>query len=265
MAFREQRQVRLKTIFNLLQQWRALLVIGVVFTLIPFFFAVILLSVTSLTDNGVPKVDYELVSKSGKATNARITGIETQSNISINNEHPAIISYEYMGDNGTATGIYRSLDPDKIDRMNIGDTINIKHLNGSSIILGLEPFAFPFGLFTAILIPFLCIGLIVLTILIVKVRGKIGLYQSGEVRDAELVSMSTKNGRYGHARGVIVNYQYKSVRGQSLLGESYTSDLSILGSKRQGDPIKIFVSPDDDTKSCLIQKIDQLRNNWRIE
>ncbi len=265
MAFREQRQVGLKTIFNLLQQWRALLIIGVVFTLIPFFFAVILTSVTSLTDSGVPEVDYDLVDKTGKVVNARITGIETQSNISINNEHPSVISYEYAGDNGSTTGSYRSLDPDKIDRMNIGDTINIKQLNGSSIILGLEPFAFPFGIFAAILIPFLCIGLIVLTILIVKVRGKISLYQSGEVRDAELVSMTTKNGRYGHAQGVIVNYQYKSAMGQSVLGESYTSDLSILGSKHQGDLIKIFVSPEDDTKSCLIQKIDQLRNNWRIE
>jgi hypothetical protein len=265
MAFREQREVGLKTIFNLLQQWRALLIIGVGFTLIPFFFAVILLSVNSLNDSGVPEVDYDQVSKNGKQVNARITGIETQSNITIDNEHPSIISYEYTGDNGSTTGIYRSLDPDKIDRMNIGDTINVKHLNGSSIILGLEPFALPFRLFAAILIPFLCVGLIVLTILVVKMRGKISLYRSGDVRDAELVSMSTKNGRYGHAQGVIVNYQYKSARGQSMLGESYTSDLSILGTKRQGDLIKIFVSPEDESKSCLIQKLDQLRNNWRIE
>lgn len=92
MNTREPRQVGLKTIFDLLKQRRTLFAVGLVFTLLPFAFGTILLFVSSLLGSDV---DYDLVNKNGKTTTATVTNIETQSNITINNEHPSIISYTY--------------------------------------------------------------------------------------------------------------------------------------------------------------------------
>lgn len=241
--------------------------VGLIFTLLPFAIGVILLLVTTLTDSDIPDADYGSVSSSGKLTTATITNIETQSNITINNEHPSIISYKYIKEAVEVNGIYRSLDPDKINRMNIGDTIQVKYLADSSMIVGLDPFRFPFDILLNILIPFLIIGLIMLGFLYVRVRNELILYKYGQVKDAELIAMTPKNGLpiSGIGQGITVNYQYKSTIGQSILGESFTSDYTILNSKRQGDIVKIFVSVDNETKSCLIPKLEEIRNNWKID
>ena len=264
---REPRQVGFKTILELLKQRRTLFTVGLIFTLIPFAFGAILILVATLIDSGIPDPDYDNVSKNGKLTSGTITDIDTQSNITINNEHPSLISYTYDSEGRAITGQYRSLDPDKISRMNIGDTIEVKYLADSSMIIGLEPFKFPYDLFLIILIPFLIIGLTMLSLLYLRVRNEISLYKYGDVKDAEIVSMTPKNGLPFSAigQGVTVHYQYKTTRGQSILGESFTNDYTVLNSKKQGDLIKIFVSVDNESKSCLISKLDQLRNNWKIE
>ncbi|HEV8515189.1 MAG TPA: DUF3592 domain-containing protein [Cyclobacteriaceae bacterium] len=264
---RESRQVGLKTIFDLVKQKRVHFTVGLVFTLIPFAFGAILLLVSTLTDSDLPDVDYDYVSKKGKLTNAILTDIETQSNITINNEHPSIISYKYNNEGKEIETQYRSLDPDRINRMNIGDTVKVKYLADSSIIVGLEPFEFPFDMFSKILIPFLIIGLTMLGLLYLRVRGEIDLYRHGEVKEAEVVSIILKNGLpiSGIGQGATVHYQYKTAQGQNMLGESFTSDYTILNNKKQGDLIKIFVSRDNELKSCLIPKLAQIRNNWKIE
>lgn len=262
---REPRQVGLKTIFDLVKQKRSLFYAGTLFTLIPFAFGAILLFVGMLIDSGLPDVDYDNVSKNGKLTKAIVTDIETQSNITINNEHPSIISYKYNGGKEIESQ-FRALDPDRINRMNIGDTIEVKYLAGSSIIVGLEPFEFPFGIFFKILIPLLIIGLIMLGLLYLRVRTGINLYRYGELKEAEIVSITIKNGLpiSGIGQGVTVHYQYKTTRGQRILGESFTRDYAVLNNK-QGDLIKIFVSAGNESKSCLISKLDQIRNNWKVD
>jgi hypothetical protein len=264
---REPRKVGLKTILDLVKQKRLHFTVGLIFTLIPFAIGAIFLLVTTLIDSDLPKVDYDSLNKSGKLTTATITDIETQSNITINNEHPSIISYKYNGDNKEIENQYRTLDPDRINRMNIGDTIEVKYLADTSIIVGLDPFEFPFHILFKILIPFLIIGLTLLGLLYLRIRSAINLYKHGEIKEAEIVSMTPKNGLpiSGIGQGVTVHYQYKTARGQSILGESFTSDYTVLNNKKQGDLIKIFVSSDNDSKSCLIPKLDQVRNNWKID
>jgi len=225
------------------------------------------LSIFTMIGSDVPKVDYEQVNKNGKSTTATITKIVTQQNVTINNEHPSIISYKYTNGNKEIETQYKALAPDQIRRMNVGDTIEVKYLSDSSIIPGLEPFEFPLALLWSILIPFLGIGLVLLIFLYLRVRNEIDLYRRGEVRDAEIISMTHTRGLpiSGFGQGITVHYQYNTTRGQSILGESFTNDYSMLNSKKQGDLVKIFVSSDDESKSCLISKIDQIRNNWKIE
>lgn len=261
------RPVGLKTIIDLLKPKRILLTLGVASTLMPLAAGTIFLSLVTMTDSDVPKVDYEQVNKNGKSTTATITKIASQQNVTINNEHPSIISYKYTNGSEEIETRYRALDVDKIRKLNVGDTIEVKYLSSSSIIPGLEPVEFALGLLLSILIPFLAIGLGLLISLYLSVRKKIGLYQYGEIRDAEIISMvPTKSLQIsGIVQGLTIHYQYNTTRGQSILGESFINDYSLLNSKKQGDFVKIFVSTDDESKSCLISKLDQVRNHWKIE
>ena len=65
---REQRQVGLKTIFDLLKQKPGHLIFATIFTLFPFLFGGFFVLIFSLNVSGSPEVDYELVNTNGTAT-----------------------------------------------------------------------------------------------------------------------------------------------------------------------------------------------------
>ena len=66
-------------------------------------------------------------------------------------------------------------------------------------------------------------------------------------------------------QGIIVHYQYQKSNGQKNFGESFTTDFSILGNKKKGDFLPIFISNESEDKSCIVPKLESLRNNWDIE
>lgn len=263
---REQRQVGLRTIFDLLKQKPGHLIFATVFTLIPFLFGGLFLLIISIAGSDSPEVDYELVKANGTTTQAIINNIEVQSNISINNEHPRVVSFSYQNENKLIDDKFRALDSIKVSRLGIGDTIQIKHYNGQTIIADLKPYSFPTDILILILTPILVIGLIALGLLYWRVKGQIDLFKNGTVKNADIVSMTPVSGLpiSGIGQRVKVHYQYLAANGQKLLGESATTDYSILTSKKQGDNIKIFVSPDKETESCVFSKLDEIRNDWKI-
>jgi hypothetical protein len=263
---REPRQVGLKTIFNLLKQKPGHLIFGTVFTMIPFLFGGLFLLIFSFAGSDSPEVDYELVDKNGSITQAKINNIEVQGNISINNEHPRVISYSYQSADKLIDDKFRVLDSVKVSRLEIGDTIQIKHYNGQTIILDLKPYAFPTDILLLVLTPILIIGLIALGLLYWRVKGQIELFKNGTVTNAEIVSMTPVSGLpiSGIGQRVNVHYQYLTTSGQKILGESTTTDYTILTSKKQGDIINIFVSSDNEKKSCVFSRLDEIRNNWKV-
>ena len=263
---RERRQVGLKTIFDLLKQKTGHLIFGTTFTMIPFLIGGIFLLVFSLTGSNIPKVDHDLIDKNGPIIHATISDIEIQNNISINSEHPRVISYLYKSGDKLIDDKFRTLDSAKTSRLSVGDTIQIKYYKGQTIITGLKPFAFPTDILSLILIPFLVIGLIALGLLYWRIKRQIDLFKNGNVINAEIVSMTPTSGLpiSGIGQKVIVHYQYQTANGQKRLGESTTTDYTILTSKTRGDNIKIFVSPENEAKSCVISRLDEIRNNWKI-
>lgn len=60
-----------------------------------------------------------------------------------------------------------------------------------------------------------------------------------------------------------VHYQYTTSNGHTLLGKSRTNDYTLVNG-RHGDTIKIFASPDDETKSCIIPHLEAAHNNWSL-
>ena len=256
------RPVSTKTIFDIIGRKPVLLVLSLIFTLIPFLVGSIFLFVFSILDTGVPKVDYERISRDGTMGKAVITDIEVQQNVTINNQHPAVITYRYQRDEKEIESKYETLNEYKVSKMNIGDTIAIKYIGNDSIIAALEPVSFPFEILMTIAFIFLSAGLVFLTLLVSYVRRHVTLYRHGIVREAKIISIGSFGPRL--RGGINVHYQYKTSRGELIPGQSITNDLTVIG-KKEDDVIKIFVSSDNETNSCLIQKLDVVRNNWKID
>lgn len=220
----------------------------------------------SSNGNETPTIDYELVSTKGEEKKAQITNIETEYNTTINGVHPATISYTYIENERAVNSKYRALEESKIEDWRIGREIEIKEFEGKSIIKGLEPFEFPVAPFLLPPVLFLLIGIPFLIYSLSHLRKELGLYKFGEVKQGQIVSMIPKSGLpiSNIGLGVIVHYEYE-INGRKTMGESLTNDLSILNDKRKGDFVPIFVSTDNLEKSCLVPKLESLRNDWKIE
>ncbi|MBO6497586.1 MAG: hypothetical protein JJ978_18610 [Roseivirga sp.] len=92
------------------------------------------------------------------------------------------------------------------------------------------------------------------------------LYRHGDLKQGMIVSMIPKSGLpFSNAgQGILVHYQYE-VNGEKLMGESKTSDFSIMSNNQKGDLIPIFVASNNPHKSCVVPKLEALRNNWGIK
>lgn len=240
--------------------------IGGLFTFIPLFIGLIFTIIFSAMGDDLPSVNYDNVSQNGVLTKATVTDIEIQENITINGDHPSIISYRYSVADKEFHSKYKILAPDRTRNINVRDSIDIKYLDSSSVIVGIEPFSFPFDIFVIATLPIFILGIIALVVLYVRVRKEIELFKHGKVNEAAIISMTPRNGfgLTGFGARVVVHYQYKTSRGQQILAKSMTTDFSILNNKRQGDMVKTFVSADNESNSTIFSKLDEVRNNWKI-
>lgn len=267
MIPQEPRPVRLKTVIEIINKKPLLLKMGAIFSIVGASLGTVFIIVIPLLgQNDVPEMDYKAISESGQTATATITGIETQYNLTINNQHPSILSYRYMTDGEFRESKFKTLSPDKVNRMHVGDSISIKHMNGKSIITSLEPFDFPFGLFFTLPIVFLLLGLPCVVLFVHQIRNEVRLMKFGIITDAEVIAITHKPGLplSKAGQGVKIHYQYRTMYDKTYLNDCFTSDLSYLNSLRQGDIIKIFVSPEDGSKSIIVSRLDSVRNNWNI-
>jgi hypothetical protein len=259
------RNVKFSTKVNILKRKPISMLIGFLSTIIPLFIVLVLLLIFSIAENDTPKIDYDLINKKGREITAVIIDIENQNNITINGVHPTIISYKYSKKGIKAK--YKTLSKSKTEEMKIGDKISIKEFKGNSIILGIKPYDFSLGFFFIIPIPFFLIGLPFLLVSITNLRRELKLYKYGKVMKGKIISMIPKSGLpvSNVGQGIIVHYEYKTINGKKIIGESFTTDFSILSDKRKDDFISIFVSLENEEKSCAVPKLESLRNNWNIE
>jgi hypothetical protein len=264
--FGEPRKVGFRTIVDLLKQKPNHLFVGGLLTAIPLFASLVILFIFSLMASDVPDVDYDLINQKGESAKAKITSIETRENVSINNQHPSVIHYRYSLSGKEVESSVEVLSPNRVSQLNVGDSVDIKHLAGNSIITGMESASLPLGVVVMALTPIFLIGLLVLLLLYLRVNREIKIYRYGDIRSAELISINTRSGILSprFRQNLIVHYQYKTTLGERILGEQETNDLSLLNDKKPGDTIKIFVLPNDESKSALIRKLDEVRNNWTI-
>lgn len=260
------RTVKFFTKFNLLRRKPFHLFFGTFFSFSPLLILAGIFLVFSSIEDDTPNVDYELINQKGKEITAEVTNIETQYNVTINSVHPTIISYKYKDNGREIQSKYMVLEERRIEQLDIGDDLVVIDLNGKSIVKGIEPFELFTPFFLLLPIPFLIIGLPFLVYAIYDYRKELKLYRHGRLSKGKIISMMPKSRllffRFG--QGIIVHYEFETRSGNAIIGESLTTDFSIISDKKKGDLVPIFVSNENESKSCIVPKRESLRNGWRI-
>ena len=261
------RKVTFSNLITLIKSRRPFSILGIVFVFSSLF--IILPSILFTTKSIIEpyeKYDFNIIEQNGTEQSAKITDLQPVNNVSINGKHPLRISYEYLEKGVTKSDKFQTMDLDKTNEMKIGSEIKIKNFENQTKIQNLEPFTFPLYLFYILPLIFFILGSIFSLIGLIPALRDYNLYKNGIVKEATLISMVPNSGLpiSGIGQSILINYYYEGRNGQKIFGKSKTSDFSIMVEKKVEDKIKVFVSENDETKSCLIPKLEALKNNWKI-
>lgn len=261
------REVIFSNIITLIKSRIPFSILGIIFIFSSVF---ILLPIVFVLSNSFlepyQKYNFERIEQNGTELNAKITNLKSINNVSINGENPLKISYEYSLNGSNKSDNFQTMDFEKINEMKIGNEIKIKAFENESKIQNLEPFSFPFYLFYFLPIIFFITGSIFSSIGLIPVWRDYNLYKNGFVKEGIIISLTPNSGLpfTNFGQSILINYYYSAKNGQKIFGKSKTTDFSIMIEKKAEDKIKLFVSENDETKSCVIPKLETMKNNWRI-
>lgn len=122
----------------------------------------------SFTRDYFDNYDHAAIDAKGKDLKATVSTLQTQYNMTVNEDfHPLIITYTFQDNGQVKSDKFKTLTgPDK-QVFKVGDTLNIKLYNGETMIKNLESYSFPYFMFYIIPlllllmgIPFLLMGLL---------------------------------------------------------------------------------------------------------
>lgn len=266
------RKVSWRILFSLLKSKRPFSIIGIIFPLIAIF---VILPLVFLLSKGVKRpcesYDFDKISKQGVEKKAVVTDIKTLYNVTVNGEHPNIVMFKYDNDGVSKADETETMAYIDTARFNIGKEIKILTYQNQAIVKDLEPYSFPFFILYIIPAIFFVLGTIFLLVALIPSLKTYKLYKEGVVKDAYIVSMTSGNGgfksrggRAGFNQNILINYYFLDEFKNKVFGKSTTDDLMILNEKKSGDTIKVFVSEKDLTQSCLVPRLEAMKNNWEI-
>lgn len=261
----EKRQVGLATLLKLVTDKKPFGMLGLLFTMISLL---ILLPVTLFLSSSFAepyeKYDYEEIIAMGIEKDAVILDIVSMDNVSVNGSHPRRITYTFTNDDTPISDAFQTFELDKVARIHAGDSVSVKVYNGQSVIADMEPFRFPYAVFYILPATFFMIGSILFMVALIPALPIFRLYKYGIVKDGTITSMVANGGLpvTGIGRKVMIDYYYTGNFGNRIYGNGTTADFSILGEKKTGDAIKIFVSPDNEDLSCLVPEKEAAKRGW---
>lgn len=261
------REVTFSNLVKLIKSRRPYSILGIVFVFSSIFIlfpSTIYISKTFTEPN--EKYEFKKIEQNGIEQNAKIVNLKPVTNLTVNGEHPMLISYEYSKNGELKLDKFQTMELDKVANMNIGNEIKIKTFENQSKIQNLEPYSFPFYVFLILPFIFLLVGIPFLLIGLIPALRDYNLYKNGIVKEASIISMVPNSGLpiSNIGQSILINYYHLGSSGEKIFGKSSTTDFSIMTEKKSEDKIKIFVSENDETKSCLIPKLEAMKNNWRI-
>jgi hypothetical protein len=212
------------------------------------------------------KYDFDKIEKHGIEQPAKVLEIKPVKNVTVNEEHPLKISYEYISNGNPISDKFQTMDLDKASGMNAGSEIKIKVFENQSVIQDLKPFIFPYYWFYLLPLAFLLAGLLLLFVSVLPALRDFNLYKYGIVKEGVVISLFQNSGFpfMNFGKSVFVNYAYWGSTGEKIIGESKTDDLSVLSELKEGDKIKLFVSAGNENRSCLVPKREGLNADWML-
>jgi len=260
------RRVELSVLYKLLKAKRPFAIIGLIFTFLSIFVMFPLILILSATlKEPYEKYDFNAIKENGVEKKAKITDIASINNVTINGLHPDLISYEYNNKGQTISDKFETLDREITKSYEVGKVITVLSYNNQSVIKSLEPFGFPFGMFLIMPAIFLLIGIPFLLIGLIPALKTFNLYKTGIIMDANVVSIESNGGLIafrGQQASFLVNYYFSDSIGGKVFGASSTTDYLILNETKAGDSVKIFVAENNNSKSCLVPRLEAAKYNW---
>ena len=253
----ENRTVPLKLLFPIFKTKYPFSGIGLVFIILSIFVFIPSIAFFNLTKDAYEKYDYDKIINQGKDLTAKVTLVQTQNNVTINNVfHPQIIDYTYSDNGQTKNDKFKTLTNADNPVFKIGDSINIKTYNDESVINNLKPFSFPINLFYALPLIFLLIGIPFFLIGLLPVLKHYRLYKNGIRKEATIIALTTTGiiPIVSMSQNVLVNYFYLGQNGNKILDKSISLGLYLMTEKKVQEKIDIFVSENDENISCIVPK-----------
>jgi len=260
-----ERRVSLLVLLKLVTGKKPFGLLGLLFTAVSVFILFpVTLFVSATFKEAYENYNYDEIIEKGTDVKAVVIAVEPMTNVSVNGSNPNRITFQYTDNNRVLTDKFQTFDLDKTANLEPGDTIAATTYQGQSVLKGIEPFHFPFGLFLILPTIFFILGSIFLSIALLPSLKIFRLYKRGVVKQGTITSLVVNAGMpaTGIGRKVFVDYYYTDSSGTRIYGNGTTTDFSILGEKKVGDAIRIFVMPDDKEATCLLPEREAAKYGW---
>ena len=188
----ENRPVPFKLLFQIFKTKYPFSGIGLVLITLSIFVFIPVIVFFNSTKDAYEKYDNERIISQGKDLTAKVTSVQTQYNVTVNNVfHPQIIDYSFRDNGQTKIDKFKTLTKTDNPVFKIGDSINIKAYNDESVIKNLKPFSFPINLSYILPSIFLLIGIPFFLIGLLAVLKHYRLYKNGIRKEATIISLTT--------------------------------------------------------------------------
>jgi hypothetical protein len=266
---RAPRPVSRMTRINLFFRSKIAAFLGVFLASLGLIFGIVL-SIFLIGDDGL-KTDstFDKILKQGTSGIGKITGVDVNNNVTVNGQHPTVISFRYQPTDFIIENRVEVAIPPNVPLPKVGDEVKIKHLDLKAILVDYLPFPTDMRLFLIGPAIVILIGLIFALYANYKVRRELFLYRFGNIQKAEVITAILKT--YKHYDGItrinlpgshaVIFYKYSTSHGQNMPGQSLSNDHSLLN-LQSGEIIQILVSPKDESRSCLYPDSVAKDNGW---
>lgn len=206
------------------------------------------------------KIDVESIMQRGSSHVGEVIAVGTNSRITVNGANPAIIAFRYELNGNEVEGRHQTMDFVSVQTTEIGDGVEIKSLNGQSIIGGLSVYQFPYALFNLFYVIPILMGGIPAVYLFYFLSKKSNLHKHGLETQAVIESIEPifyirrigfRSRSKDHHR---IYFSFIDSNGEAHSAADDSTDKLIARDAKKGDLIDIVYLEEKPTTACLFER-----------
>ncbi len=251
MEAKERKRVSLRLMVRFLRDRPLSLVLGLFLGVMP---AVLLpcavLGALLLGEWDPGRRDEETLRTEGKEVTGYVAGIESDQSTTVNGDYPTVISYRFDADGEPRSGTMKTLE--NVAGWRSGTEVTVAYLGDQSIIVGVEPYVFPYWLVIAVHVSYIPIGMAFLVHCLLAARKKAILHTRGEMVTATVGRVDRAGPFWPFLRPKWwVTYAFEGKDGRTFRGKSLTTDCTIGERKAGGDEVDVLCLPGNEAVNCV--------------